>query len=114
MNIQQKFAKTQIMTLEDIREFFVWLEETAMVSWHPDERFENYVNNETGEQSFSDEDCGQYNTLMKQSFAFFSQYGSEVIGVDIYSFAIHNSKLHQALMQLGDASGRDGEGGSDE
>jgi hypothetical protein len=93
--ITEKFQLTAITSKEDVRAFFEWLEEVAMCAFHPDDTFSNYVD-EDGNQSFTNEDCALYDSLMGQCFETFQGETD-----DIYSFACETSKRYQALVKGG-------------
>lgn len=94
--ITQTFELQAINSSEDVKAFFTWLEETALCNFHPDTPFNDYVD-EDGNQSFTDEDCETYDRLMLESFAVF--HGKEETSIDVYSFAMDNSKAWQAMMK---------------
>jgi hypothetical protein len=70
----------KIESLEDIAEFMHNLVEEG-VNAHPDEDFKNYVNFETGADTFTENEADHRNKLMEASFDV-----CEREGVDLYSF----------------------------
>ncbi|HYG40486.1 MAG TPA: hypothetical protein VD908_17780 [Cytophagales bacterium] len=72
----------EINNLADIEQFIIELVE-AGVNIHPDDDFTQYVNVETGENSFSQERGEEINFLMGQCFKVCDREK-----VDIYSFAL--------------------------
>lgn len=70
----------KIENLEDIVEFMHTLIEEG-VNAHPDDDFRNYVNFETGADTFTESEADHRNELMETSFDI-----CENEGVDIYSF----------------------------
>lgn len=70
----------KIEKLEDVAEFMHNLVEEG-VNAHPDEDFKNYVNFESGADTFTESEADHRNKLMEASFDI-----CEKEGVDIYSF----------------------------
>jgi len=70
----------KIENLEDVAEFMHNLIKEG-VNAHPDEDFKNYVNFETGTDTFTESEADHRNKLMESSFDI-----CEKEGVDIYSF----------------------------
>ena len=70
----------KIENLEDVAEFMHSLVEEG-VNVHPDEDFKNYVNFETGADTFTESEAAHRNKWMEASFDI-----CEREGVDIYSF----------------------------
>ena len=71
--------KSHIKTVEDVNKFFDYLLEERRVNFHPDTPFEDYINVETKEPSFTQEEVRVFNRLMEESFDV-----CEAEGVDIY------------------------------
>jgi hypothetical protein len=69
----------EIKTLDDVKVFTKQLVEEG-TNAHPDEDFNNYVNVETGTDTYTPEEALLRNTLMEQSFAV-----CEKLNEDIYS-----------------------------
>lgn len=70
----------KIENLKDVAEFMHNLVEEG-VNAHPDEDFKNYVNFETGADTFTESEANHRNTLMEASFDI-----CEREGVDIYIY----------------------------
>ena len=70
----------KITNLEDVEHFIKSLVQEK-VNAHPDEDFNNYLNVETDEASYSSAEAETRNQLMKESFDV-----CEKAGVDIYDF----------------------------
>jgi hypothetical protein len=62
------FVPENIQTEADIKTFFVWLVSDQHLNFHPDTSFENYVDYETDERIYTDEEARQLNTLMDKCF----------------------------------------------
>lgn len=77
----------RIENLEDVKRFFKYLTVERRVSFHPDDDFECYVNMETGEPTFTPDECKEYNAAMLQCF---EVCGAE--GVDIYLIGLETLK----------------------
>ena len=68
-----------ITSVKDVEHFFDHLLMERKVNFHPDDRFEDYINLETKESSFTTDECNLYNDLMEESFNV-----CEKMGIDIY------------------------------
>ena len=63
-----KFDKTKkIETIEDVKAFFEFLSKELIISFHPDDGFDSYID-ENGNQLLSDDDCALYDTKMNECF----------------------------------------------
>ena len=69
-----------ITSLEDVRKFFNWLHFDAHVIFHPDNRFEDYIDRQ-GNPSFTEPECKQLNHLMDQCFDVCMDEGVEIYGI---------------------------------
>lgn len=74
---------SHIRSVEDTKVFFHHLLEDRKLSYHPDDDFKNYVNFETGERTFSDDEAELYNRLMEEAFEV-----CEAANVDIYGIGL--------------------------
>ena len=74
---------SHIRSVEDTKVFFHHLLEDRKLSYHPDDDFKNYVNFETGERTFTDDEAELYNRLMEEAFEV-----CEVADVDIYGIGL--------------------------
>jgi len=59
---------SRISTIEDVQDFAKYLYNERMLAFHPDDDFADYVNDETGEPSFSEEEIPLFNHLMDECF----------------------------------------------
>ena len=75
----------RIENLVDVTRFFKYLAEKRKVAFHPDDDFESYVNIETGEPTFTPDECKVYNKAMQQCFEVCEEEGVDIylIGLDI-------------------------------
>lgn len=85
LEIMKKF---QINTPHDIAVFFFWLAFEKRVGFHPDDSFFEYVNHQTRERSFTDEEAEEYNKTMDECRAVCEKYHS-----DIYEIAVRVLEL---------------------
>ena len=69
-------------TIDDVRDFFEELKQQG-VNFHPDDNFNNYVNVETGQPSFSTAQAAELNDKLDQAFEI-----CEAEGVDIYELCL--------------------------
>lgn len=87
---------------EDVGRFFFWLVFDCKVNFHPDEDFENYVSEKTGERTFSDEQCRSLNAAMEESFKVCEQYQRDIYEIAIRTFGLyHYCDGNDALANLG-------------
>ena len=77
----------EIKSIADVTRFFKYLTEERHVSFHPDDEFECYVHMETGEPTFTPEECREYNAAMLQCFEV-----CKAEGVDIYLIGLETLK----------------------
>lgn len=71
--------ESHITSTKEVEKFFDHLLEERKLNFHPDTPFEDYINIETREPSFTQEEAETYNRLMEESFSI-----CETEGVDIY------------------------------
>ena len=69
-------------TVDDVRDFFEELKQQG-VNFHPDDNFNNYVNIETGQPSFSAAQAAELNDKLDQAFEV-----CEAADVDIYELCL--------------------------
>ncbi|MES2275437.1 MAG: hypothetical protein V4592_05415 [Bacteroidota bacterium] len=76
---------TEIKSLDDVTEFVVQLVEEGL-NYHPDDDFENYVNIETGEPSYTAAEASLRNRLNTQCFEVCESAGADIydISMEIY------------------------------
>ena len=77
-------SESHISNVEDVKTFFYHIVYKRNVNFHPDDRFDNYINFETEEPTFTPEECAIYDRLIDQSFDV-----SDGSGVDIYDIGIN-------------------------
>lgn len=80
---------TKITTIEDVEHFVKYIYDELEVNFHPDDDFNDLVNYETGEKSFSKADSEMYNKLVEDCFNV-----CERNNVDLYEIAL---KYHPVL-----------------
>ncbi|WP_199502062.1 hypothetical protein [Mucilaginibacter conchicola] len=68
---------SKIENIEDVRAFLNSLVDEG-VNAHPDELFENYINTETGADTYTPEQAVLRNRLMKQSFEICEKAGTDL------------------------------------
>ncbi|WP_426672032.1 hypothetical protein ACPPVU_12435 [Mucilaginibacter sp. McL0603] len=73
---------TEVRSLEDVTEFVVQLVAEGL-NYHPDDDFENYINIETGEQTYTHDEAFLRNRLNAQCFEV-----CELAGADIYDISM--------------------------
>jgi len=59
---------TEINTIEDVKLFAFQLVNQENLSFHPDDDFADYINTETKEQCYSEEDIIRLNEMMEKCF----------------------------------------------
>lgn len=72
-----------LITVEDVQSFFKHLTSERKVNFHPDEPFEQYVDIDTHEPTFTEKECELYNRLMDEAFEI-----CDKSNVDIYSIGL--------------------------
>lgn len=77
---------SHIMQVEDIKVFFHHLLEDRKLSYHPDDDFKSYVNFETGERTFTDDEAKLYNRLMAEAFAVCEEANIDIYGIGLDEF----------------------------
>lgn len=75
--------RTKIRNVEDVKSFFHHIVYERNITFHPDDRFEEYFNLETDEPSFTPEECEIYDHLMDLCFDV-----CEAAGADIYDLCM--------------------------
>lgn len=75
---------SHISSVKDVETFFHHIVYERNVNFHPDDRFEVYMNFETEEPTFSPEECIIYDALMDEAFDV-----CEAAGVDIYEIGMN-------------------------
>lgn len=72
-----------LMTVEDVQSFFRHLAFERKVNFHPDDSFEQYIDIDSHEPTFSEKECKLYNRLMDEPFD-----TCDKCNVDIYSIGL--------------------------
>lgn len=78
---------TEIKSLEDVHEFILQLVGEGL-NYHPDEAFENYINLETGEPSYSPDEAALRNRLNDQCFEICGTEGADIYDISMEIFLI--------------------------
>ena len=87
---------------EDVGRFFFWLVFDCKVNFHPDDDFENYVCEKTGERTFTDEQCRRLNAVMEECFRVCEQYRRDIYEIGIRTFGLyHYCDCNDTLANLG-------------
>lgn len=81
---------SHITSVEEVESFFDYLTEERKVNFHPDDSFDDYINYETKEPTFTKKETALFVRLMDESFDV-----CEKNGMDIYKIGI--DKLCSAL-----------------
>lgn len=77
----EQFSKSKILTVQDVADFTFYLVHDVKVNIHPDTPFEDYINLDNGNKTFSKDDIIIGNKLMKQCFSVCARNN-----IDIYDF----------------------------
>jgi hypothetical protein len=75
----------EITTVEDVRTFFNELHAEDL-NFHPDDDFTDYINNETREPTYTDDEAALRNHLLEQSFEVCEREGADIYDVCIEIF----------------------------
>lgn len=81
-------SSSHISTIKDVENFFHHIVAERKVNFHPDDRFDVYVNTETKEPTFTPEECTIYDRLMDEAFEVCEQNG-----LDIYLLGLNEMQL---------------------
>jgi len=68
----------EINTIQDVELFAFQLVNDENLSFHPDDNFSNYINLETQEPLYSDEEVSFLNKQMERSFDICNQFGADI------------------------------------
>ena len=68
----------QVKAPEDVAKFFFWLVFDCRLNFHPDDRFDNYVSIENGQQTFTDEQCAKYDKVMDDCFEVCEKHNRDI------------------------------------
>ena len=83
-----------ITSVKDLETFFDYLLLDRKLNFHPDDRFENYINLETKEPSFTPSECELYNRLMDEAFDLCEKKGADIYEIGAEKlFAFLNEKV---------------------
>ncbi|MCQ2212282.1 MAG: hypothetical protein MJZ36_01445 [Bacteroidaceae bacterium] len=72
-----------IYIVEEVEAFFAHIVKERKINFHPDNNFEDYINIESHEPSFTPSECSIYNRLMDECFTICDQ-----ANVDIYEIGL--------------------------
>lgn len=72
-----------ISSIKDVEAFFQHLVLDRKVNFHPDDMFENYVSCEGGINTFTLEECANYNRLMDECFKVCEKEGKDIYEIGI-------------------------------
>ena len=75
----------KIETIKDVEKFFKHLAVDLKVNFHPDDPFELYINMETGEPTFTEEEYEELNEAMEQCFKVCEECGVDIYGIGFNS-----------------------------
>lgn len=84
----------EILTLDDVKQFAKELTSEGL-SFHPDDDFHDYINLETKEPTYSEEEAGLRNKLMDKCFEICEQED-----VDIYTLMMEEFLLETGLNKI--------------
>ena len=79
----------EIKTIEDVKKFFQYLSGERKVIFHPDDDFEQYVNMETLERTFTPEECDKFNVMMQKCFEVCEAEGEDIYLVGIETLIMY-------------------------
>lgn len=74
---------SQITTINDVEAFFQHLVIERNLSFHPDDRFEDYVSWDGGSNIFSEKECAIYNRLMDECFEVCEKNGADIYAIGL-------------------------------
>jgi hypothetical protein len=75
----------EIKNVEDVSTFVIQLVAEGL-NYHPDDDFNNYVNTETGEPSYTPEQALIRNTLNDQCFEICEKHGADIYDISMEIF----------------------------
>ena len=73
----------EIKTIKDVERFFKHLVVDLKVNFHPDDPFELYINMETGEPTFTEEEYEELNEAMEQCFKVCEECKEDIYGIGL-------------------------------
>lgn len=85
---------SHIKTILEVEEFFKYLVSERMLSFHPDDRFEDYFNYETKEPSFTTKEITLYNRLTDECFDVCEKTGTDIYNVGC-KFLMEETELNR-------------------
>ena len=77
---------SHILSVDDVKMFFLHLVEECKVNFHPDDDFANYVSLKDHTSAFSDEEVVIYNRLMDESFEVCEKASVDIYGIGMDEF----------------------------
>lgn len=81
-----------IKSLADVKAFTLYLYNEKQVAFHPDDPFEDYINMDDHERSFSSEEAQTLNSRIEECFDICHKEN-----VDIYDFMMQFSPIHSLM-----------------
>lgn len=66
---------------EDVSRFFKWLVECKQLCFHPDDSFFDYINFDTKERSFTDNEADALDDVMERCFEVCDDAGADIYGL---------------------------------
>ena len=73
----------KIETIKDVEKFFKHLVVDLKVNFHPDDPFELYINMKTGEPTFMEEECKEFDEAMEQCFKVCEKCKEDIYGIGL-------------------------------
>lgn len=73
----------EIKNIDDVHRFFSYLTEERKTIFHPDDSFDQYVNMKTGELTFTDEECKEFDEAMEQCFRVCEECKEDIYGIGL-------------------------------
>lgn len=79
-----------INTIEDVKNFLNQLNAEGL-NFHPDNDFADYINTDTEESTYSEEDANLHNNLMSQAFDVCEQFNEDIyrLSLEIFFPSLH-------------------------
>jgi len=66
--IKMYTSDSHITTIREVKDFFHFLAFDLQLEFHPDDRFESYIDQKTRESRFLASECELYDRLMEEAF----------------------------------------------
>lgn len=81
-------TNSHISNVLDVERFFEHIVKDRCVNFHPDNDFEDYINRETCDACFTDEEIPLYNRLMEESFVVCENNGSDIYEIGLKALGL--------------------------